>query len=270
MASEKTATQEGKEAAERLLPKLKQMIGAVTKVLSGFAGPDVDKDEISLELTFLIIHAYDRLCREHLPPNVRSSFVDTLVFVFADFYSGLFMDKRQGEFRNYFLEKLDERQTYFAKAGDLFAGRGSRSVVRLFAEMMASFFPNMDVAATADVARELCLSVRGSLIGTIPASVGSGTAEKTRKTIWGAFWILVVVTLLISLDSPRVAATVSALAAAVVLLVGAFTKKASREPDIDPRLAAFEVLLVTNFIHVGFWMAIVSACIWAIVLAKYL
>jgi hypothetical protein len=65
--------------------------------------------------------------------------LDRLVYSFADSYSKTIIDAHQVEARDYFLGKLDERQTYFAKAGDLFAGRGPLSVVRMFAELTFRF-----------------------------------------------------------------------------------------------------------------------------------
>ncbi len=268
MASEKTTEQKAKEAAEQLLPDIRSTIGAVTNLLSTFAGPDADKHEISLELTFLALHAYDRLCHQCMPPNMRAAFVDTLVYSFGDSHSKVFVDEQQADFREYFLKKLDERQIYYGKAGDLFAGRGRHSVVRMFAEMMNSFSPNMDVVATADAARELCLAVRGSLIGPLPTSAKSFSAERIRTMMWPAFWILVGITLVFSIISLRLAGTISALVAAAGLFVGLYGKRASREPDVDPRLAAFEVVFATNFIHLALWMALVSVCIWAVVFAK--
>jgi len=82
------------------------------------------------------------------------------------------------------------------------------------------------------------------------------------------FWILVGVTLVVCTMSLRLAGTISALVAAAGLVVGAYGRTASREPDVDPSLAAFEVVFAAQFIHLGLWMALVSACVWIIMIAK--
>jgi hypothetical protein len=71
--------------------------------------------------------------------SLAQPILDRLVYSFADSYSKTIIDAHQAEARDYFLGKLDERQTYFAKAGDLFAGRGPLSVVRMFAELTLRF-----------------------------------------------------------------------------------------------------------------------------------
>ena len=254
--------------ADRLLPKIRATIDPITTVLCAFAGADASKDEISLEVIFLTLHAYDRLCHDCMPPNMRGVFIDRLVHSFADSYSKTLIDEHRAEARDYFLGKLDERQTYFARAEDLFAGGGPRSAIRMFAEMMNSFFPSMDVVATAGVAKELCLGVRGSLIGPLPTAETSRNAEKTRTMMSVAVWVLAGVTLVLSTRSLRLAGTISALAAAVGLAVGTYGRRASREPDVDPSLAAFEVVFARQFINLGLWTALVSACIWIKLFAR--
>jgi hypothetical protein len=72
----------------------------------------------STEMSILsaTLHAYDRLCQDCMPPNTRGVFMDRLVHSFADSYSKTLIDEHQAEAREYFLGKLDERQTHFAKA----------------------------------------------------------------------------------------------------------------------------------------------------------
>ena len=158
MTFEKTTKQKAKEAAGQVLLDIRSKIGAATNLLSAFAGPDADRHEISLELTFLALHVYDRLCQRYMPPNMRGAFVDTLVYALIDAHSKAFIDEQQAEVRKYFLDKFDKRQMYYEKAGDPIAGHGRGSVARMFAEIMNSFFPNMSVVATTDVASELCLA----------------------------------------------------------------------------------------------------------------
>lgn len=172
----KSQEQAAREAAGQLLSTIRNAIVPITELLASFAGAKANKREISLELTFLAIHAYDRLCHEYLPPNMKCAFVDALVYAFAESHSKTFIDEQQSEFREYFLKKLDERQTYYGEAESLY-GHDDHSVIRKFAEMMSSFFPNMNVLATTDVAEKLCLGIKESLVGPVPTPAKNQTAR---------------------------------------------------------------------------------------------
>jgi hypothetical protein len=52
------------------------------------------------------------------------------------------------------------------------------------------------------------------------------------------------------------------------LVAGTYGRRASRQTDVDPSLAAFEVVFAGQLINLGLWMALVSACIWIRVFAK--
>jgi hypothetical protein len=81
-----------------------------------------------------------------------------------------------------------------------------------------------------------------------------------------ASWALAGITLAFSTISLKLAGQISAGIAVIGLIIGCYASRASRDPQIDSALSIFEEFFATQFIRLGLWAGLVSACLWVDIL----